>query len=393
MSEQYSSSRNYYDLLEVQPNSTVDEIKKAYKKLALKYHPDRNRDKEGKDLEDIELKFKNISVAYQVLSDEDKRKSYDMFGTTDDSPLPNSAMDIFNEIFQSQMNSLFGDNINISDNIMSPEIGGIKISLHSFTTGNKVDMTNSLKDTIKNLNMNIGNSYQKQYVPQQKEYKKKEVKQIKQTTKKVVFLKQPPDLVFNIDASLEDIYCGKIKSIKVERYRKKTKKPEIETKKVKVPLYGRSIRLENQGNELEGYVEPGTLVINVIDKPHEIFKRINDGDLICTHTIDLKDVYTGFTFDIKHLNGEIIKINCKANSLKQTDHFIQKVKKKGLPYYNESREKITKGDLFIRYIITLPDKYFEDVEQHDNTNVNNNEEKVYISTPCLYDEIYKCEDD
>ena len=53
----------------------------------------------------------------------------------------------------------------------------------------------------------------------------------------MVFLKQPPDLVFNIDASLEDIYCGKSKSIKVERYRKKVKKPEIETKKVKVKIY------------------------------------------------------------------------------------------------------------------------------------------------------------
>ena len=392
MNEQCSS--NYYDLLEVNQNSTVDEIKKSYKKLALKYHPDRNRDKTGKDLEDIELKFKNISVAYQVLSDDTKRKSYDMFGTTDDSPLPNSAMDIFNEIFQSQMNSLFGDNINISDNIMSPEIGGIKISLHSFTTGNKVDMTNSLKDTIKNFNINMSNSSQHQnhYVSPQKDIKKKEVKQIKQNVKKVVFLKQPPDLVFNIEASLEDIYCGKIKSIKVERYRKKTKKPEIETKKVKVPLYGRSIRLENQGNELEGYVEPGTLVINVLDKPHESFKRINDGDLIYTHTIDLKDVYTGFIFDIKHLNGETIKINCKANSLKQTDHFIQKVKKKGLPYYNESRGKITKGDLFIRYNVTLPDKYFEDVEQNDTTESIEND-KLYISTPCLYDEIYKYEDD
>jgi len=380
---------NYYDLLEVNNNSSVEDIKKAYKKMALKYHPDRNRDKEGKELEDVELKFKNISVAYQVLSDQEKRKSYDMYGVTDYSPLPNSAMDIFNEIFQSQMNSLFGDNINISENIMSPEIGGIKISLHSFTTGNKVDMTNTLKDTIKNLNMNIGNSFQKQEFTTHKEVKQKDVKQIKQNIKKVVFLKQPPDLVFNIDASLEDIYCGKSKSIKVERYRKKVKKPEIETKKVKVPLYGRSIRLENQGNELEGYVEPGALVINVLDKKHDKFKRINDGDLIYVHNISLVDVYTGFIFDINYLNGENIIIKCEKNSLIQTDNFIQKIKKKGLPYYSETKEKIVKGDLYIRYIIKLPDTYFEKLEPIDSSIENNNEKKVYISKPCHYDEIYK----
>lgn len=380
---------NYYDLLEVNNNSSVGDIKKAYKKMALKYHPDRNRDKEGKELEDTELKFKNISVAYQVLSDDEKRKSYDMYGITDDSPLPNSAMDIFNEIFQSQMNSLFGDNINIAENIMSPEIGGIKISLHSFTTGNNEDMTNTLKDTIKILNKNIGNVFQRQTDVPQKEVYHKDVKQIKQNVKKVVFLKQPPDLVFNIDASLEDIYCGKSKSIKVERYRKKVKKPEIETKKVKVPLYGRSIRLENQGNELEGYVEPGALVINVLDKKHDKFKRINDGDLMYIHHISLKDVYTGFTFDIHHLNGENIIIKCEESSLILTDNFIQKIKKKGLPYYSETREKVVKGDLYIRYIIKLPDTYFEKLEQIDASIENNNEKKVYISKPCQYDEIYK----
>ena len=256
MNHQYKS--DYYDLLEINRDSSLDDIKKAYKKMALKYHPDRNPNNK-----ESEEKFKNISVAYQVLSDENKRKSYDTFGTADEIPLPNSAMDVFNEIFQSQMHSLFGNNVNISENFMSPEIGGIKISLHSFTTGNKEDMTDTLKNTIKNLNNNINNVFnkkkEKEHIP---EYKPR----IKQNTKKIIYLKSPPDLVFNIDASLEDIYIGKSKSIKVERYRKKNKKPEIEIKKVKIPLYGRSIRLENQGNELEGYIEPGALVINIIDK-------------------------------------------------------------------------------------------------------------------------------
>ena len=67
-------SEDYYDILGVSRNATKDEIKRAYRKLALKYHPDRNKSK------DAEEKFKKISEAYAVLSDDEKRKKYDQFG-------------------------------------------------------------------------------------------------------------------------------------------------------------------------------------------------------------------------------------------------------------------------------------------------------------------------
>ena len=68
-------AKDYYETLGVSKDSTGSEIKKAYRKLALKYHPDKNQgDKEAED------KFKEISVAYEVLGDEDKRAKYDRFG-------------------------------------------------------------------------------------------------------------------------------------------------------------------------------------------------------------------------------------------------------------------------------------------------------------------------
>ena len=70
-----SDKRDYYDVLGVSKTADKDEIKKAYRKLALKYHPDKNPD--DKEAED---KFKEVNEAYEVLSDEDKRQKYDQFG-------------------------------------------------------------------------------------------------------------------------------------------------------------------------------------------------------------------------------------------------------------------------------------------------------------------------
>ena len=69
------NKRDYYEVLGVQKSASYDEIKKAYRKLAMKYHPDRNPDDKT-----AEEKFKEVGEAYEVLSDDDKRARYDQFG-------------------------------------------------------------------------------------------------------------------------------------------------------------------------------------------------------------------------------------------------------------------------------------------------------------------------
>ena len=68
------TKRDYYEILGVDKSSSGKEIKSAYRKMALKYHPDKNK------ADDAEEKFKEINEAYQVLSDGEKKKAYDQFG-------------------------------------------------------------------------------------------------------------------------------------------------------------------------------------------------------------------------------------------------------------------------------------------------------------------------
>src|SRR5437016_288435 len=70
------AERDFYQILGVAKTSSPEELKKAYRKLALEYHPDRNKTKDAED------KFKEINRAYEVLSDPQKRQQYDQFGTS-----------------------------------------------------------------------------------------------------------------------------------------------------------------------------------------------------------------------------------------------------------------------------------------------------------------------
>ena len=70
-----AEKRDYYEVLGIEKGASEDEIKKAFRKMALKYHPDRNQgDKEAEE------KFKEVNEAYSVLSDPELKKKYDMFG-------------------------------------------------------------------------------------------------------------------------------------------------------------------------------------------------------------------------------------------------------------------------------------------------------------------------
>ena len=103
------SKKDFYQILEVSKSSSQDDIKKSYRKLAMQYHPDKNQG--NKKAED---KFKEISEAYEVLSDETKKKNYDLFGHAEGNPFAGSGPQYSQQRGGQQfggadINDLFGD--------------------------------------------------------------------------------------------------------------------------------------------------------------------------------------------------------------------------------------------------------------------------------------------
>ena len=95
---------DYYSVLGVSKDASAEEIKKVYRKLALKYHPDKNPDNP-----EAEKKFKEASEAYAILSDPEKREKYDKYGSADFSGFPEDIFSSFSDVFQGfGFDSFFG---------------------------------------------------------------------------------------------------------------------------------------------------------------------------------------------------------------------------------------------------------------------------------------------
>lgn len=113
--------RDFYKILEIEKGSSSEEIKKAFRKMALKYHPDKNKD------EGAENKFKEINEAYSILSDNKKREIYDKFGEEGLNEAPNGDMsDIFS--------SFFGG-VNMAKPKMKPIVHPIKLTFEELYNG------------------------------------------------------------------------------------------------------------------------------------------------------------------------------------------------------------------------------------------------------------------
>ena len=135
------SKRDYYEVLGVNKSTPKEDLKKAYRKLAMKYHPDRNPDDEA-----ASEKFKELSEAYEILSDDQKRQAYDQFGHDGVNPSFSNAQGAaegFSDIFGDIFSDIFGG---------SSRAGGSR-SLRGADLSYSVEV--SLEDAVKGTSINL----------------------------------------------------------------------------------------------------------------------------------------------------------------------------------------------------------------------------------------------
>lgn len=134
-------SKDYYEILGVNKKASKEEISKAYRSLALKYHPDRNSEEGADD------KFKEIAEAYEVLNDDKKRKQYDKYGSANYRKVRSSTKP-FNSPFEDFFSSVFGERPNIGRTIVVP----VTLTLEEVFSGGVKDVTFQQRDICKKCN-------------------------------------------------------------------------------------------------------------------------------------------------------------------------------------------------------------------------------------------------
>lgn len=311
-----SNKQNFYEILGISENAGEHEIKKAYRALSLKYHPDRNPSPDAMD------KIQLINEAYETLGDQGKRRQYDMF-------LRNGGMNMggmggmggmgedmgLNEFF----NMVFGGGPG------GP--GGPGIHVFPGGSGNPFEHMFNGGGPGPGAGPDMFNRMQK-----------------------------PVPIMKTVTITLEQCYTGASIPVEIERwfYINNSKTVEKETIYITVPPgldENEMLIMENRGNVLSDFCR-GDVKINF--QINNTTPFIRQGlDLIYKKKITLKEALCGFTFDIQHLNGKSIHVNNQTNR-----SIIKPNMKRVIPSLGMNRESNT-GNLIIEFEVEFPETISE----------------------------------
>jgi len=303
----------YYEKLGVSKNATPAEIKKAYRKLALKYHPDKNNgDKEA------EKTFKEISEAYAVLSDPEKKKQYDTFGSAGFHQRY-SQEDIFSNFDINDILKQFGFGSvsgGQSTRFRSANMGGGGSFFSSMF--NQQGGVGGMGGMSGMRGCGTGTCSQQQAV-------------------------KGPDMSYQLGVSLDEVMNGAKKTISIR------KNGSTQNVTVKIPKgieKGKRLRLKGKGGAAPNGGIPGDLYLKVDIEPHDMFTREGD-DLVTEQFIPYSDAILGTSVQVETLEGK--KFCVKVPPGIQADSKLR-IPGHGLP--NGPAGK--RGDIYVRIGIQVP---------------------------------------
>jgi len=344
------AKRDYYEILGVPRNATQEEIKKAYRQMALKYHPDRNPGNK-----EAEEKFKEAAEAYEVLSDPEKRKKYDQFGHAGIGETHFGGSGFTVEDIFSHFGDIFGD---LGD-LFGGGFGSYRSSTRSSSAAKGTNLRVKVKLTLEEI--------------------------AKGTEKKIKVKKKVPCHVCGgtgakVGSSpttcptckgtgrvvqVTNTFLGQMQTVSTcphchgEGKIITSKCPacggtgledgeEIITIKIPAGVQeGMQMTMAGKGNAAPRGGIPGSLIVTFEEEPHPLFKR--DGiNLLYEHFVSFPEAVLGGTIEIPTLDGKA-RIKIPAGTFPGK---MFRLKGKGLPDVNG----YGKGDLIVTINVWVPQK-------------------------------------
>ncbi|MCI0562814.1 MAG: molecular chaperone DnaJ [Nitrososphaera sp.] len=350
-----SGKRDYYETLGLQKNASTEEIKSAYRKLALQYHPDRNKEAGAEE------KFKQISEAYAVLSDADKRKRYDTYGQVGPEEAFRGSEANFDEIFRDMG---FGGFRDIFEQFFGGRRGGIGDDFFGFggfrqQRGRDIvyDMELGLEDVLNGRKEEVevprlercGTCGGTGAAPGTKPRKctvcdgQGQTKRVYSQNRFSTFVTMEPCRTCQARGQIIDRPCGNCRGSGRARQIKKIRleiPPGVED--------GMALQLRGEGEMPEDGGASGDLVVRIHVKQHPQFERIEDGHVLYNLQVKFTDLALGTELRVPTIEGsEKLKIQqgTQPNS-------VLRLKGKGLPRYGRSG----RGDQLVRINAKVPMK-------------------------------------
>jgi molecular chaperone DnaJ len=329
------AKRDYYDVLGVSRTASADEIKKAYRRLAMKHHPDRNKDDAS-----AEGKFKESKEAYEVLSNEDKRATYDRFGheglTAGAGRAGGFSSEGFGDIFGDVFGDIFGGGRQRGSQVFrGADLGyELRLELEKAVSGDSVTIDVPTQVSCETCN---GSGAKKGTEP------------VKCSTCGGVGQVRMQQGFFSIQQTCPACKgAGTMIGDPCADCHGRGRVHKTKTLSVKVPAGvddGDRIRLSGEGEAGRSGGPPGDLYVEIHVRPHKLFTR-DGADLSCEVPISIGTATLGGDVELPTLGGHVsLKVPAGTQSGK-----VFRLRGKGVTTVRDARQ----GDLFAKVSVETP---------------------------------------